>query len=68
RAPVVFGWIVFGHQIGAALAASLAGVLRQGQGSYRDMLVMAGFTGLVAALMALRIGRSPAQGIAVAAE
>ncbi|MBS0964552.1 MFS transporter [Acetobacter okinawensis] len=68
RAPVVFGWIVFGHQIGAALAASLAGVLRQTQGSYRDMLVMAGLAGVAAALMALRIGRSPAQGVSIAAE
>ncbi|WP_218777528.1 MFS transporter [Acetobacter indonesiensis] len=63
RAPVVFGWIVFGHQIGAAFAASLAGMLRQAQGSYRDMLVMAGVSGLIAALMALRIGRFPAQSV-----
>lgn len=63
RAPVVFGWIVFGHQIGAAFAASLAGMLRQAQGSYRDMLVLAGVSGLVAALMTLRIGRSPAQSV-----
>lgn len=68
RAPVVFGWIVFGHQIGAAFAASLAGVLRQAQGSYHDMLLMAGIAGLIAALMALRIGRSPSKGVSLAAE
>lgn len=58
-APVVFGWVVFGHQIGAACAASLAGLLRQAQGNYRDMLVLAGCAGLLAALMALGIGRAP---------
>lgn len=30
-APVVFGWIVVGHQIGAALAALGAGVVREAQ-------------------------------------
>jgi MFS family permease len=44
-APVVFGWVVFGHQIGAACAASLAGLLRQAQGNYRDMLVLAAARG-----------------------
>ncbi|MBB2166772.1 MFS transporter [Gluconacetobacter aggeris] len=58
-APMVFGWVVFGHQIGAACAASLAGLLRQAQGSYRDMLVLAGCAGVLAALMALGIGRAP---------
>ncbi|WP_242010572.1 MFS transporter [Acetobacter musti] len=61
-APIVFGWIVFGHQIGAACAASLAGLLRQEQGSYQDMLVLAGCAGLIAALMALSIGRGPHPG------
>jgi len=54
-APIVFGWIVFGHQIGAATAAALAGALRQSQGSYRDTLVLAGCAGVAAAFMALGI-------------
>jgi predicted MFS family arabinose efflux permease len=58
-APIVFGWIAFGHQVGAACAASLAGLLRQSQGSYRDMLMLAGITGLAAAVMALQINRAP---------
>ncbi|MBE7731305.1 MFS transporter [Komagataeibacter sp. FXV3] len=58
NAPIVFGWIVFGHQIGAASAASIAGVLRQVQGSYQDMLVLAGSAGLVAGVMALNVGRT----------
>ncbi|MCH4091624.1 MFS transporter [Acetobacter sp.] len=59
-APVVFGWILFGHQIGAAFATFLAGVLRQVEGSYRDMLVLAGVSGILAAIMATRIGRKHA--------
>ncbi|GBR11987.1 sugar phosphate permease [Acetobacter oeni LMG 21952] len=61
-APIVFGWIVFGHQIGAACAASLAGILREAQGSYEDMLILAGGAGLIAAGMAVSIGagRKPA--------
>ncbi|WP_282760068.1 MFS transporter [Komagataeibacter saccharivorans] len=55
-APIVFGWIVFGHQIGAACAASLAGLLREAQGSYQDMLVLAGLAGVMAAFLAIGIG------------
>ncbi|GBQ87023.1 sugar phosphate permease [Gluconacetobacter johannae DSM 13595] len=55
-APVVFGWVFFGHQVGAACAAYVAGMLRERMGSYEQMLVMAGLTGLVAALLALGIG------------
>jgi len=57
--PIVFGWIAFGHQIGAATAAFGAGVLRDIQGSYLEAFVIAGFTGLLAALAALVIGRKP---------
>lgn len=57
--PIVFGWIAFGHQIGAATAAFGAGVLRDIQGSYLEAFVIAGFTGLLAALAALAIGRNP---------
>ncbi|WP_264780542.1 MFS transporter [Gluconobacter frateurii] len=56
-APIVFGWIVFGHQIGAACAAFLAGMLRQAQGSYQDMLVLTGTAGVAAAFLAVSIGK-----------
>jgi MFS family permease len=56
-APVVFGWIVAGHQIGAASAAILAGALRTIQGDYLEAFVIAGLTGLVAAVISLWIGR-----------
>jgi MFS family permease len=56
-APVVFGWVVTGHQIGAASAAFLAGYLRTVQGNYVDALIIAGATGVIAAFLALMIGR-----------
>lgn len=55
-APVVFAWIFTGHQIGAATAAMVAGSLRTLQGNYSQALIIAGITGLVAAVLALCIG------------
>jgi hypothetical protein len=60
-APVVFGWIITGHQIGAASAAFFAGYMRTVQGNYVDALVIAGATGVVAAFLALMIGRARAR-------
>jgi MFS family permease len=54
-APIVFGWIAMGHQLGAATAAFLAGVLRTSLGTYLEAFVIAGATGLVAAALALFI-------------
>lgn len=56
-ASIVFGWIVAGHQLGAASAAWMAGAVRESQGSYLMAFVVAGATGLVAAVIALRIDR-----------
>ncbi len=57
NAPVIFGWIVAGHQLGAASAAFFAGVMRSAQGNYLDAFIIAGLTGLVAAALSLMIGR-----------
>ncbi|MFK2878094.1 MFS transporter [Rhodanobacter hydrolyticus] len=57
-APVVFGWVVAGHQVGAAVAAFMAGVLRVQLGSYLMPFVIAGASGVVAAFLALRIRRA----------
>ncbi len=57
RAPVIFGWIFASHQIGAATAAFLAGWSRGVSGSYLEAFIIAGFTGVAAAMMALAIGR-----------
>ncbi len=57
KAPVVFGWIVAGHQLGAASAAFFAGAMRTAQGDYLGAFVIAGLTGLAAAVLSLMIGR-----------
>jgi sugar phosphate permease len=56
QGPMVFGWVVAGHQVGAATAALLAGSLRTVQGDYIQAFSVAGAMGLVAALLALSIG------------
>jgi len=58
-APIVFGWISAGHQVGAATAALTAGVMREVQGQYLEAFVLAGAAGLGAAALALFIGRRP---------
>ncbi|WP_158746502.1 MFS transporter [Acidisphaera sp. L21] len=50
-APIVFGWILVGHQAGAALAAFAAGLIREQAGSYLPAFVMSGILALVAALL-----------------
>jgi predicted MFS family arabinose efflux permease len=59
-AAMVFGWILAGHQLGAACAAFMAGYLRTLQGDYVDAFVLAGATGMIAAALALLIGRQGA--------
>ena len=65
-APIVFGWVLVGHQAGAATAAFGAGLLREIQGSYVDAFVIAGAFGLVAAAAALAIRRDPGAPVLVA--
>jgi len=54
-APIVFGWIVAGHQLGAASATMLAGYLRNSLGSYNLSSMLMGAACLVAAVVVLRI-------------
>jgi MFS family permease len=61
NAPLVFGWVVAGHQLGAACAAFFAGFMRSAQGNYLEAFMIAGFTGIIAAVLSLMIGRRPAQ-------
>lgn len=63
-AAMVFGWILAGHQLGAACAAFMAGYLRTLQGDYIDAFVFAGTTGIIAAALALMIGRHQSAGSA----
>ena len=53
EAPIVFGWVMVGHQIGAAVAAAGAGVIREVTGTYMPAFVIAGAFGLVAAMAVL---------------
>lgn len=57
-APIVFGWIAAGHQVGAATAAFLAGALRASEGTYLEAFILAGLLALLAAVMSLFIGRT----------
>nr|WP_067547721.1 MFS transporter [Nocardia crassostreae] len=56
--PVAFGWVFASHQIGAAVAAAGAGVIRDIQGSYSLAFYIAGGLRAVAALMSLSIRRA----------
>ena len=55
EAPIVFGWVVAGHQLGAACAALGAGLVRQDYGSYGPAFAAAGVLGVAAALAALAL-------------
>jgi predicted MFS family arabinose efflux permease len=57
-APIVFGWIAAGHQVGAASAAYFGGVMHDLQGDYTLAFMIAGTTGVLAAVLALSISRS----------
>lgn len=64
-APVVFGWIAAGHQIGAATAAFVAGYLRTLDGSYAAPFVIAGVGGVLAAVAAMMIRHAAPRPIAI---
>jgi predicted MFS family arabinose efflux permease len=54
-APIVFGWIVAGHQLGAACATLLAGMMRNSLGNYDASSMMMGAVCIAAALLVLKI-------------
>jgi MFS family permease len=58
RAPLIFGWVFTGHQIGAAFAAFAAGASRDALATYVPAFEAAGFACLVAALamVVVRVG------------
>jgi predicted MFS family arabinose efflux permease len=55
--PVMFGWVVAAHQVGAAAAAYGAGALRTALGGYVEAFTIAGVLCFVAAGLVLGIGR-----------
>ena len=59
-APIVFGWVMVGHQLGAATAAFGAGAIRAWTGTYTPAFLIAGAFGLAAAV-AILSGRTEAR-------
>jgi MFS family permease len=57
HAPIVFGWVFAAHQLGAAVAASGAGLIRDTVGSYDPAFYAAAGLCAVAALVCVRAGR-----------
>ena len=53
-APVVFGWVVAGHQLGAAFAALGAGMLRSTLGTYTVATMISGGLCVIGAFLVLR--------------
>ena len=57
--PVVYGWVFASHQIGAATAAVLAGVLRDAAGEYTWAWFGAAGLCVVAAIVSFGVSRRP---------
>jgi sugar phosphate permease len=57
--PIIFGWIFFGHQVGAAFAAYGAGLFRVWFGDYGAAFTTAGLLAVAAAGLALTIRHRP---------
>jgi sugar phosphate permease len=54
---IVYGWIFASHQLGAAIAAWVAGVVRENVGDYAAAFVAAGWIAIIAGFAALAIHR-----------
>jgi sugar phosphate permease len=57
KTGLVYGWIFVTHQIGGASAAFFGGLLRENFGTYQESFILSGLLCLLAAVMALLIGR-----------
>jgi predicted MFS family arabinose efflux permease len=55
--PIMFGWIMAAHQLGAAFAAFTAGALYSWLGDYQVAFMSAGVLALIAAGLVIRIDR-----------
>jgi predicted MFS family arabinose efflux permease len=56
--PIVFGWVFAAHQVGAAIAATAAGVVRDATGEYTAAWFGAAGLCLVAAVVSAGIARN----------
>jgi len=59
KGTIVWGWVFAAHQIGAALAATGAGVIRDATGSYGPAFVAAGGLCVGAAMLVLTLSPTP---------
>jgi hypothetical protein len=59
RGPIVFGWVVVGHQLGAAVAAFGAGLVRQELGTYSPAFFAAGAFAVLAGFAVLMLPSVP---------
>jgi MFS family permease len=64
---VVYGWIFAAHMLGAAIAAWVAGVVRESVGDYAAAFVAAGWIAIIAGFAALMIRRREAVPVALPA-
>ena len=63
-APIVFGWVFAAHQLGAAVSATVAGVVRDAHGDYAPAFYVAGAISVGAAVLSLRITRARVRSLA----
>lgn len=59
KAGLVFGWIMAAHQVGAALAASVAGLMRTNEGNYDHAFMIAGVLCVMSAVGVLFAAKRP---------
>lgn len=59
KAPIMFGWLMCGHQIGGASAAFFAGTMREELGSYMQAFILSGALCLAGAIIVLLIRLEP---------
>jgi predicted MFS family arabinose efflux permease len=62
RTSIIYGWIFAMHQLGGAISAGLAGVMRTEFGAYVESFLLAGAMCIAAGLLALTIGRTGSAG------
>ncbi|MFN8193306.1 MAG: MFS transporter [Nocardioidaceae bacterium] len=67
KAGVVFGWVFASHMVGAGVAASYAGWIRESRGDYFVAWVTAGALCLVAGVLCLTIRRVAEESVVTAA-
>ena len=61
---IVYGWVFAAHMLGAAIAAWVAGIVRENVGDYAPAFVAAGWIAILAGFAALAI-RRPTSGLPV---